>query len=280
MKLEKVIAIGALGGSGTRVVAQILKNSGIYIGDNINHPNDNLIFTALFKAPKWYKKASRKDIDKRLRIFDKCMNNKRLTIPESFLLLRSSLFNKTIGRNYTYYYKLFFRKINPKISLNYWGWKEPNTQLYLDEINEFYPNIKYIHVLRNGLDMSYSKNKNQLKNWGFKYKIQIKESDSKEKINVKQLDYWIASTKEILRKREKFKNRFYLLNFSEFCSDPNEEIDKLLEFLDLDIEKKKRHSLAQLVKIPKTSNRYRKNKINIFRKDQLEYVEDLGFNVN
>ena len=74
-KMKKVIAIGALGGSGTRVVAQILKNSGIYIGDNINHPNDNLIFTALFKAPKWYKKASRKDIDKRLRIFDKCMNN-------------------------------------------------------------------------------------------------------------------------------------------------------------------------------------------------------------
>ena len=64
--MKKIVAIGALGGSGTRVVAQIISNLGVDIGDNLNYPNDNLIFTALFRAPKWYKNASQTDIRKRL----------------------------------------------------------------------------------------------------------------------------------------------------------------------------------------------------------------------
>ena len=30
---------------------------------------------------------------------------------------------------------------------------------------KYYPKIKYIHVMRNGLDMAFSKNQNQLKFW-------------------------------------------------------------------------------------------------------------------
>ncbi len=38
------IAVGGIGGSGTRVVAAILKELGIFIGDNLNASNDNLDF--------------------------------------------------------------------------------------------------------------------------------------------------------------------------------------------------------------------------------------------
>ena len=50
-----MIAIGALGGSGTRAVAQVFLEAGIYMGDDLNRANDNLIFTRLFKDPNWYK---------------------------------------------------------------------------------------------------------------------------------------------------------------------------------------------------------------------------------
>ena len=45
-------AIGGLGGSGTRVVAQILRDVGIFMGTDLNGANDNLWFTLLFKRPK------------------------------------------------------------------------------------------------------------------------------------------------------------------------------------------------------------------------------------
>ena len=68
--MKKIVAVGALGGSGTRVVAQIISDLGVDIGDNLNYPNDNLIFTALFRAPKWYKNTSKNDIRKRFVLFD------------------------------------------------------------------------------------------------------------------------------------------------------------------------------------------------------------------
>lgn len=43
------IAVGGVGGSGTRVVAQILSTAGIYMGDDLNIAHDNLWFTLLFK---------------------------------------------------------------------------------------------------------------------------------------------------------------------------------------------------------------------------------------
>jgi hypothetical protein len=49
--------------------------------------------------------------------------------------------------------------------LDGWGWKEPNTYIILEKLNEYYPNMKYIHLIRNGLDMAFSENQNQVKLW-------------------------------------------------------------------------------------------------------------------
>lgn len=51
---QKIIAIGAVGGSGTRVVAKIFMDAGVFVGDDLNAQNDNLTFTQLFKNPDWY----------------------------------------------------------------------------------------------------------------------------------------------------------------------------------------------------------------------------------
>lgn len=275
--MKKIVAIGALGGSGTRVVAQIISNLGVDIGDNLNYENDNLIFTALFRMPKWYQNTSQNDIRKRFVLFDKWMNRKRLTTAEKYLLLKSSLTNNATQRNYIYYYNLFFRKPNRNRMLDYWGWKEPNTQLYLDEINDFFPQVKYIHVLRNGLDMAFSKNRNQLKNWGFKYDIFFDKFDNQQQICIKQLDYWIRSTKEVLSKRHKFGDRFFLLNFTNFCIRPEKEINKLIEFLNINIDTIQTRKLIELVKLPKSFDRYKQEDISFFRDDQLQFVKEMGF---
>ena len=45
------IAVGGVGGSGTRVVANFLEMLGFDMGSDINESLDNLTFTLLFKRP-------------------------------------------------------------------------------------------------------------------------------------------------------------------------------------------------------------------------------------
>jgi len=47
-----------------------------------------------------------------------------------------------------------------------WGWKEPNTHIYLEFLSKYFSDLKYIFVIRHGLDMAFSKNQAQLYNWG------------------------------------------------------------------------------------------------------------------
>jgi hypothetical protein len=48
------VAIGGLGGSGTRIVAEMLAAGGVYIGEDLNDALDNQWFTLLMKRPKFY----------------------------------------------------------------------------------------------------------------------------------------------------------------------------------------------------------------------------------
>jgi hypothetical protein len=48
-EMKHPIAIGGLGGSGTRVIAAFLNNIGYYPGDDVNGAHDNLWFTLIFK---------------------------------------------------------------------------------------------------------------------------------------------------------------------------------------------------------------------------------------
>ncbi len=43
------VVIGGVGGSGTRLIAQILKDLGYFMGNDLNEANDNLLFPLLFK---------------------------------------------------------------------------------------------------------------------------------------------------------------------------------------------------------------------------------------
>ena len=272
--MKQVFAIGALGGSGTRVIAQILKESGVQIGNVLNYPNDNLVFTALFKNPKWYNCSTKYDKQKRFKIFQKYMYGE-LSFFDFFKVIFYALSNKIFRYNYSFYYMMLFNKRVLKSSL--WGWKEPNTQIYIKEINNFFPSIKYIHVLRNGLDMAFSDNKAQLYNWGYKYNIFINDSDDSNSIAIKQLDYWIESTKEVIKNRSLLSERFYLLNYDKFCLQTDSELKKLIDFIDIPLKSKKIKELEKLFKAPKSLNRYKNYNIDIFRRDQIEFVKSKGF---
>jgi hypothetical protein len=274
--MGKVIAVGALGGSGTRALGQVLIDSGVYIGDYLNKPNDNLLFTRLMINPNWIENASEDQIDTRFDIFKSYMIHGHIPVKYIFETLKAGS-NPSINSSYKYYWvilkKLLSKKQKPR---TIWGWKEPNNQILIEQIVKHFNDVYYVHVLRHGLDMAFSGNKRQLRHWGYKFDIQLNGEESNEELAVKQLDYWIRSTKQLLEKSSLVKH-FYLLNHSNFCQNPKEEIDSLLGFLDITVDSATLKALYEIPQIPSTTGRYRDYNLSIFRKDQLAFVQEMGF---
>lgn len=270
------IAIGALGGSGTRVVAEILIQAGIFMGDNLNDANDNLTFTCLFKRSEWYLNSHKKDRIRHLQVFEKLMTRQKLTVDERVIYSKAYFTNW----NYTLKNKVkapFKRKQSQQYIA--WGWKEPNTHHYIKDLNEVFPNLRYIHVIRNGLDMAFSGNLQQLKNFGENYDIQL--PSNKEKIPVAQMEYWIkANQHAIFLAKKTLGRRFYLLKFEDLCSNPGATIKNLFHFLNINLQETIIQQLSKLPNQPNSSGRYQNADLSIFSDEQLWGLQRLGYGMN
>ena len=58
-----IIAIGGLGDSGTRIVAEVFIHAGLFLGNERNISYDNLVFTRLFKNPAWHIRSDQPAMD-------------------------------------------------------------------------------------------------------------------------------------------------------------------------------------------------------------------------
>lgn len=265
-KCTSPIVIGGLGGSGTRLIAQIVQQAGVSIGTNLNESLDNLTYTLLFKRPNWYSNTGKEKIAKRIALFTKIETGQKLTFSERLRV--KSLYKKQEVKDEKPNLKSILKPV--KTYTNCWGFKEPNTVVALKHLADFYPEMKYILVVRNGLYMAHSGNTNQLKNWGSLFGIEPNNTPEQ------QLEYWIRANKQAIEVGEKqLGNRFYMLNYDEFCINPSIEIPKLLHFLGLQVSDK---LMAEFVKIPDPSrNELKEKDTSIFDEEQLKAVKDLGF---
>ena len=175
--MQGPIIIGGIGGSGTRVVVSILQLFNVYFGDDLNIPLDNLSYTLLFKRPKWFYKnhLNKRKIKTGLSIMEKSMlNRKSYTLREITYLLNATVSMARQGHNiekegqgkwaFDRLKHLLFNNTNNISLYEYWGWKEPNSHLLLKHFYQYFTGLKYIHTVRNGLDMAFSPNQQQFYN--------------------------------------------------------------------------------------------------------------------
>ena len=92
--LSGPLVIGALGGSGTRVVAQVFMDAGYHMGHDLNSANDNLTFTLLCKRTRWYRRvveAAPDEIQVALNIMEKAsLGGPALTADEQRFVRRAA----------------------------------------------------------------------------------------------------------------------------------------------------------------------------------------------
>jgi sulfotransferase family protein len=277
------LVIGGVGGSGTRVVAEMSRALGIYMGADLNRASDNLWFHLLLTRPHWYFEQLAQGgpgIAKGLAILEGAMQG-RLTLDQevnAFLAEASAdVDRQRLGRKWAKYRIKSLRAAASGQARSPWGWKEPNSHVYLEHLDaHFGPDLRYVHVIRHGLDMAYSSNQQQMHKWRSLYGMDPDEAPSESVV----LEYWIrANTRAIDLGRARLGERFLVVNFDALCADPTSGVEQLVRFLGMEPTPALAKQLVGTPSLPQSTGRWQQMGLGPFTPQQLEQVRALGFAV-
>jgi hypothetical protein len=288
------LVIGGLGGSGTRLVAEIVQELGCFLGDDLNQARDNLWFTLLFKRPRWYAEAMARDpqeVKVGFRILERAMVARGELDYAAFSFLGRAVREAMLGRHgqtraFTPGWPLAqssrlvraLRFTTPHEGP--WGWKEPNSHVYLRPMAEHWPGLKFIYVVRHGLDMAFSRNQTQLHLWGPLFGVQPSAAPGVPQPQA-MLDYWIkAAERATTDGRRLLGKRFMVLNYDTLATAPNRVLPGLIDFLELDPRGLPLDRIRALAVPAASSGRYRQHDLSTFDERSLDAVRSMGWAVD
>jgi hypothetical protein len=226
--IKKIIFITGLGGSGTRVYANILDILNINLGTNINNAKDNLSF------------------------FNKIIKNNNIN------------FFDTNDDNYNIFKDLFktvlleYNNTDDIICI-----KGPCNHILYDLLILFCKRENYemisLHIIRDGLYMINSNNKNQIKHGLVEYfsdKFNIKYNNTK----FRYLEYW------------------YYLNMKAFTILKKNNIKHLILYYDNILDNKQKEIMKILKLLNRENEYYKFNNFHPVRKKK-KFVKSIKFNI-
>ena len=274
------VAVGGVGGSGTRLVSRILRELGYFMGNDVNEAGDNLWYSLLFLR-KDILNTPRDELETLVKLFINAMvEGQGISRAEHDLLRALANVPVPFGpmRKVSWLQrraKLLIEATTqgPPIRRTQWGWKEPNTHIILEHLNELLPRMRYVHVARNGLDMAYSENQRQLQFWGPALlgllHVPVDPYHA--------LRYWRHVHQRVLAIGAQMGDCFLFLNYDELCADPVSSLGSLCQFLSLDVDRHVLDRLVHLVEPPSSIGRFRRHSLRAFDPDDVAYVASLGF---
>ena len=272
------LVIGGVGGSGTRLVASLLQQMGIAMAGQMNEELDNLWFSALFIRRSIVLKSPA-ELDRLSWLFTNAMRHGQPIPGELEPLVddacrydRGPALTKTVLEQACAGLRAAAIASDPAQS---WGWKQPNSHVMVPLLNERFTGMKYIYVVRNGLDMAFSGNQNQLKYfWG---DLLLEGDTSPTHHNA--LRYWVAAHRRMLANRELLGDRLCILNFDQLCRAPQEQLSALADFAGLQPTSQMLESLAAGIRAPGSTGRYLQRDCSSLDPADIEYVRQQGFPV-
>ncbi len=202
--------IGATGGSGTRVVARMVRRAAMFVGTNLNESDDALCFGDY--SDRW---------------IDPFMNGAARSDPGELPTAMAQDLDATLARHLSGLVAELARS-----RWRAWGWKEPRSIFLLPFFHSHFPDLKFVHVVRDGRDMAYSWNQNQLLKHG-RSLLSREESSWEEplrsmalwaRLNCRRADYGEAN----------LGDRYLRVRFEDLCDAPLPTADRIFRFLGLE----------------------------------------------
>ena len=255
------VVVGGVGGSGTRVIAQLLQSLDFDMGSDLNESLDDLSFTALFKRPSlWPIQQHLSQLRAALDVYLASRGHKSTSwISQAHQNARVADLLKSTRQKDEWIEtgdlsdrEQFLTTANQPKPL--WGWKEPNAHLPLPFLMAALPNMKYIHVTRHGLDMAYSSNQTQLRVWGAQLLGRAVDTGSADD----SFAYWCAAHMRLLKLCELADQQILILPFEGLFTDADSTLNNLCSFLGLPNTLATARETLSTLDAPQTIGRYRK----------------------
>jgi hypothetical protein len=276
------LVIGGVGGSGTRVVAEMARRLGVSLGEDRNRSVDTLAATLLLRRPAWYDEQVREGGAGFVTAFEILEGALRGRL-EVTAAIRDFLAGAEAdlagdGPGPAWAAERVARLVGSGTAgpePERWGWKEPNSHVYLEALaRHFGDRLRYVHVLRNGLDMAFSDNQWQVRTWGRLFGIEAGATVSPNA----SLDYWIRANRRAVDLGEALPaGTFLRLDVDALCADPVAGVDRLVGFLGLEPEPEVQAELVAMPERPASTGRWRRAGGVAFTDRQLAEVAALGF---
>jgi sulfotransferase family protein len=196
--------IGGTGGSGTRVVARIVRDGGMFIGTNLNKAEDALDFAD--------------HLDRWINVF--LASKMSASSPPS---------RDAMTRDLQRVLEKHLAPLHP--TARAWGWKEPRSMFLLPFFHSQFPKMRFLHVIRDGRDIAYSTNQNQLRKHG-RWLLDTTELRASE--SMQSLALWSRANLVTADYGENILRAQYLrIRFEDLCYQPVPVIIQIFEFFGL-----------------------------------------------
>jgi hypothetical protein len=218
------VAVGGVGGSGTRLVAQWLGELGFHTGEDLNDAHDNLWYSLLFKRRDLLL-APAHELRALQQVFLARLAGTLEVTPEVRALVEGAA--ATPHPKYAAGWLAeraasFLRDPTPH---ERWAWKEPNTHVLVEQFLALEPRLRYVHLDRNGLAMAYSRNNQQVRLWGPVLLGREVDAEPRDK-----LAYWCAAHRRMSAIAEQHDGRVLMVRFESLLEDPTAVLARIAAF--------------------------------------------------
>jgi hypothetical protein len=272
------VVVGGIGGSGTRLIAAVLQDLGVAMPGAVNEALDNLWFSLLFIRRSILLRTPQ-ELDRLSWLFVNAMRG-AAAVPEELQPLLQQAADHDRGPALT---RAVLEQARDSLLARppvversaHWGWKQPNSHVMVPVLNQRFPQMRYLYVVRNGLDMAFSGNQNQLRYfWG---DILLDGDTSPTPRNA--LRYWVAAYRRVQGDQPLLGERLRIVNFDALCADPASELPALADFLGLACPPPLLQRLAAGIRPPRSTGRHQGQDLGQFDPADLAFVRNLGFDV-
>jgi sulfotransferase family protein len=196
--------IGATGGSGTRVVGRIVRSGGMYTGTNLNDYEDALDLAAF--SDRWINQLTGRSLDD-------------LTPQEAGELVDDLTATLEVHR----------RDLPPGAIA--WGWKEPRSIYLLALLDAVMPNMRFLHFIRDGRDMAFSDNQQQLKKHG---DAVLGKGSGRRQRPIRSISLWShINTRAADYGERNMPGRYLRMRFEDLCAEPARSAALIYDFFEL-----------------------------------------------
>ncbi len=227
--IDAPIVVGGTGGSGTRVVVQVLRSLGVYM-DPVYDKREDSIPMGRFDR-RWGR-----------RVIVHCGESPGTRVSDRVAgALARAAFGRARRGQLRHY------------PGGRWGWKHPHSYLFIPFLQRMLPRMQFIHLVRNGLDMAISDNLGQLRRYGDLFMTPGERSAGDARAAAL---FWSRANLHARRTgTDVLGTRYVCVRFEDLCEEPLATITEMSNKLGIAASADALAQAAQFPKRPSTAGR-------------------------